>query len=227
MSKQTSVEGSGPKALRRLFGPLCLALGTLLILASFGGTWGPAYGQTVVTPTPRIPVADPRIIKTVDPGCGEPGDHVIFTLTLTNEGSADATNVVVTDTLPAELILEEVTTSKGTVTISGNSFTVVVGTLSPGEVVTIVVQASLRADAPVDIIIINIGHLRSDQGDRESSVELPVKEACATPPILPPTGHSNPEPGSGSWPWLLPAGILFLLLGIILSLRARLRPAEE
>ncbi|MBN1485525.1 MAG: DUF11 domain-containing protein [Chloroflexia bacterium] len=221
MINSSSSKGNSATSAGRIAGPLCLVLGLLLVLASFGGAWGPAYGQTVVTPTPPTLVADPRIVKLVDPGCCIPGDDVTFTIIVTNEGSADAHNVVVTDTLPAELVLLDVTTSKGTVTIDGNSFQVDIGTVSPGEVVTIIVQARVLEDTPVDIIIINVARMRSDEGSGEASVEFPVKEACETPSELPPTGSTMAQPSAGFRPGLLLAGLLLLVLGTGLNLRAR------
>jgi uncharacterized repeat protein (TIGR01451 family) len=47
--------------------------------------------------------ADLAITKTAAPGTVAPGDNVVYTLTVTNNGPADATNVVVTDPLPAEV----------------------------------------------------------------------------------------------------------------------------
>jgi uncharacterized repeat protein (TIGR01451 family) len=47
--------------------------------------------------------ADLAITKTAAPGTVAPGENVVYTLTVTNNGPADATNVVVTDPLPAEV----------------------------------------------------------------------------------------------------------------------------
>ena len=47
--------------------------------------------------------ADLAITKTAAPTTVAPGDDVVFTLTVTNNGPGDGVNVVVTDTLPAEV----------------------------------------------------------------------------------------------------------------------------
>jgi len=207
---------------RRILGPICIALGILLILASFGGSWGPAYGQTVVTPTPHIEVADPQISKTAQPSCCSPGDTVVFTIVVTNIGTAPATNVVISDTVPAELSLTSVTTTKGTVTINGNQFVVAIGTVSPGEIVTITVTTTVLITTPVDVVISNIAYLTSDQGSRQASANVTIKEigACATPTGWPRTGGPV-EAEEGTSPWLLVAGLLLLLLGIALTVRTR------
>lgn len=47
--------------------------------------------------------ADLALTKSVAPTSVAPGDNAVFTLTVTNNGPSNATNVVVTDTLPAGL----------------------------------------------------------------------------------------------------------------------------
>jgi uncharacterized repeat protein (TIGR01451 family) len=208
-----------------MIGFLCIALGLFLILASPGGSWGRAYGQTVVTPLPLL--ADPRISKTADPSCGAPGAQVRFAISVTNVGTADATNVVVSDTIPAEMSLQTVTTSKGTVSIAGNHFEVAIGTVAPGEVVAIAVQATVLVSVPVDTVITNRAYLSSDQGSRQAAVDVTIRAtgACPTPAVLPPTGDSQPEVAAKPLPWLFVLGLLLLVLGTVLALRARGRPA--
>jgi len=219
MPVRTLSEGA---TLRRIAGPVCIGLGLLLILASFGGAWGPAYGQTVPTPTPHIRVADPQISKTSVPSCCSPGDKVTFNIVVTNVGDATATNVVISDTIPPQLSIVAITTTWGVVTVTGNHFTVAIGMIAPGQIVTIVIQTIVLIAAPIDIVITNLAQLTSDQGTRQASTDVLIKKAgaCATPPIFPPTG-APVEPEGGTSPWLLLAGLLLLLLGIVLTARAR------
>jgi uncharacterized repeat protein (TIGR01451 family) len=208
-------------------GYFCLGLGLLLFLSSFSGGWGTAYGQTVVTPTPGLVIADPQLSKTGNPSCCEPGDTVVYTIVATNIGSSDVTNVVIADTVPAEVELREVTTSKGTVTIQGNYFEVRIDRIAPGEIVTIVATASVREGLPDDTIVTNTAYLRSDQGDRQASSQIVIKGDCTPPGVLPPTGGLVPQTEGGVSLWLLLAGLFLLLFGIALTLRARRSPAED
>jgi uncharacterized repeat protein (TIGR01451 family) len=223
MSERFPVKGRGGFPQGRI-GFLCIALGLLLILASFGGSWGRVYGQTVVPP-----LADPRISKTADPSCCSPGDPVRFAISVTNVGTVTATNVVVSDTLPPELSLQEVTTTKGTVSVAGNHFEVDIGTVAPGEVVTIACQAIVLTSAPVDTVITNQAYLSSDQGSRQAAVDVTIRAAgaCPTPAGLPPTGSPEPEAEAGPLPWLFAVGVLLLVLGTVLALGARGRPARR
>ncbi len=206
---------------RRMMGPLCIGLALLLLLTSFGGTWGRAYGQTVATPTPRVRIADPQLIKTGVPECCQPGDNVTYTLIATNDGTIDATGVIISDTIPAELVLQEVTSSKGTVTVSGNYFRVDIGTLAPGEVVTITVRATVADGVPDNTVVRNTAELISDQGNRRAWDDLVIREkgGCGTPPYLPPTGSTIPKSEFAFSPWSLLAGALLLVLGVILTFR--------
>ncbi len=225
-----TVDGASAKfASHKRVGLFCILLGLLLILASFHRPWGRAYGQTVVTPTPGILIGDPQISKTAIPDCCNLGDPVTFVIVVTNIGNADVTNVWITDTLPAELVLQTVTTTKGLVTVQGNHFEVRIDRISPGEIVTIVVHAVVRTGIPTDIVLVNTVYLYSDQGNRQDSAEVLIKPpgGCPTPPILPPTGEFGTRPEGGVSFWLLLAGLALVLLGIILSIWARKRPSAR
>ncbi|HRF97854.1 MAG TPA: hypothetical protein PLZ51_21750, partial [Aggregatilineales bacterium] len=52
-------------------------------------------------PTTILRQVDVQIIKTVDNPAPSEGDTITYTLTTTNNGPAQATNVIVTDSLPA------------------------------------------------------------------------------------------------------------------------------
>ncbi len=216
------------KVSRKPIGYFCIFLGLLLILASFHTPWGKAYGYTVVTPTPGLVIGDPQISKTAQPDCRSPGDLVTFLIVVTNVGGADVTNVLISDTLPLELVLQTVTTTKGMVTVQGNHFEVRIDRISPGEIISITVHAIVGEGVP-DTVLINTAYLFSDQGSRQASAQVLIKPpgGCVTPPILPPTGPATPEPQGRISLWLLIAGLVLLLLGIILSIRARKRPITE
>ncbi|MCL4836635.1 MAG: DUF11 domain-containing protein [Thermoanaerobaculia bacterium] len=58
----------------------------------------------VLTCVPELVDADLELTKQVAPATAAPGDQVVFTLTVTNLGPGDATDAMVTDTLPAGLV---------------------------------------------------------------------------------------------------------------------------
>jgi|CXWL01.1.fsa_nt_gi uncharacterized repeat protein (TIGR01451 family) len=63
-----------------------------------------SWSLDLVTCACVIPDADVALTKSVAPTEVAPGGQAVFTLTATNNGPGNATNVVVTDTLPAGLV---------------------------------------------------------------------------------------------------------------------------
>ncbi|MBD2021176.1 DUF11 domain-containing protein [Leptolyngbya sp. FACHB-36] len=89
--------------------------------------------------------ADLRLTKTVDnPGANE-GDTVTYTIALTNDGPATATNVTVSDVLPAGLVFVSATPSVGTFDSATGVWTV--PSIANGASVTLQIAATLNAGA--------------------------------------------------------------------------------
>ncbi|MDQ2805830.1 MAG: hypothetical protein M3Z04_02735 [Chloroflexota bacterium] len=131
-----------------------------------GATDTPAPGNTV-TPTPsntvapgatntpspvppgpsatNTPLPGPQgqpnltISKVVNPAQAPVGTQVIFTVVVTNNGTADATDVTVTDPVPSQFQVLSASSTKGAVQLNGQLVTVTIGTMAPGEVVTITI----------------------------------------------------------------------------------------
>jgi uncharacterized repeat protein (TIGR01451 family) len=61
-----------------------------------------------------VPGADLGVVKTVNNATPNVGDVITFTVTLTNHGPADATNIVVRDQVPSDVTFISATTSRGT-----------------------------------------------------------------------------------------------------------------
>lgn len=86
---------------------------------------------------------DIAVAKTVSAGQAEEGDSLTFTVTVTNNGPLQATNVAVNDTLPAGLTMGAVNASQG----SFNSGTWSVGTLTNGASATLTMAATVDLGA--------------------------------------------------------------------------------
>jgi uncharacterized repeat protein (TIGR01451 family) len=74
-------------------------------------------GISATLNTGVLPQADLDITKTASPGAALPGDIITYVITVYNNGPSDATGIVVTDTLPADVTFQSVT--PGTPTCSG------------------------------------------------------------------------------------------------------------
>lgn len=96
---------------------------------------------------------DPAVTKTGSPATARIGDTVVFTITVGNNGTADALGVQISDTMPDFLDLVNITVSPSagiTPVITGNDFTIVFGTVRPVDVftVTIVTRVNVRGLPP-------------------------------------------------------------------------------
>lgn len=91
------------------------------------------------------PSVDLRVTKTdsVDPVIA--GNQLTYTITVTNDGPSQATNVSLTDTLPAGVTFVSGTSSVTTATVSAATLTsgVQLGTLDPGASATVTIVVSV------------------------------------------------------------------------------------
>jgi len=101
---------------------------------------------------------DLQISQTVIGSNLEPGDAVSFELSIENVGDAAATGVVVTDTLPAEILLPGWSTTfpGGTVSVqSGTTYVWDLPNLDPGDSGTITVSGTIDPTLPDDFGLTN------------------------------------------------------------------------
>lgn len=100
------------------------------------------YGGT----TAPLPEVAP--VMTANSSLVRPGDTITYTIRVTNTLNAQRTmgEVMVTDLLPEALTPITATVSTGQVEWWGNLLTADIGTLPPGQTVTTVVTARVRAD---------------------------------------------------------------------------------
>jgi uncharacterized repeat protein (TIGR01451 family) len=126
----TVTETAGDLETRNLGDFTCPAVGP----APGGGGGGGAAAAPVVQ------VSDPAISKAGDPLAAAVGERVTWTIQVWNPGSTPTAPVVFSDTIPPMFDILTVTASRGAVSVSGNTVTVDIGVLQPGEHVTIVIE---------------------------------------------------------------------------------------
>jgi uncharacterized repeat protein (TIGR01451 family) len=159
---------TGKQKIRRtaLAGIFSFGLLIILLFTSFNADWGIAYGQTVSpTEPPIIDKFDPAVAKTANPTDAPVGSEVTFTITVSNPGSLPANGVVSTDDVPNEFEVVGATTTKGTTSTTGQTVRVEIGTLAPGEVVTIVINTRVRAGVNNNGATLNRVRLTATTGD--------------------------------------------------------------
>jgi uncharacterized repeat protein (TIGR01451 family) len=150
--------------------------GDYLGIDSYGGVAHPIWVDTTLgggdqdVATAQIGAADLRVGKADDADPAIAGQTITYSISVTNDGPADAPDTVVTDVLPTGLSFAGATVpcvdSSGTLTCS-------IGLLPAGATVsfdvTVDVEAGLVHDAGASVALINAATVGSLQGDPDPS----------------------------------------------------------
>jgi MYXO-CTERM domain-containing protein len=154
---------------------------------------------------------------------------------VTNQGAAMAKNVVVTDSLPEFLDIIDVTTTRGVAEVAGQTVVVSIGSVAPGEVITIHIRARVNevAQPPAgrNSATLTTSSSGDDPTNNTATVEFGILPSCTTPtpqlayllPVaapqrLPNTGSDTGQ--SGSLTSLLLLSLLVLAAGALLRRRS-------
>ena len=86
--------------------------------------------------------ADVAITKTASPNPVRQGNALTYTLGVTNNGPATATNVTVTDSLPSQVAYISAVPSQGTCSQAGGTVTCPLGTMASGATATITITVT-------------------------------------------------------------------------------------
>ena len=105
--------------------------------------------------------------KTVDNGTPDEGDTVTFTVTVTNSGPAQATNVSIDDVVPAGLTAGTITPSQGSYTAP----TWTIGTIDSGANATLTIQATVDAGTAGSTITNTVTNVTLDQVDDNTTAD--------------------------------------------------------
>ena len=107
------------------------------------------------------------IRKIVDNGTPDEGDTVTFTVTVTNNGPAQASNVSIDDALPAGLTAGTITPSQGSYTAP----TWTIGTIDSGSSATLTIQATVDAGTAGQTITNTVTNVTLDQMDNNTTAD--------------------------------------------------------
>ncbi len=140
---------------------------------------------------PALSLFDPALSKVgvLQPGdIGLPGEQITWTITLTNNGTATATDVPVVDTLPDALRVDSATTSKGTVTIVGQTVTFLIDSIAPGETVQMQIVTTVLT-SPLDGLFVNEAIIAVPDGAGGTTILARAQATVAGVSVLPSTGY--------------------------------------
>ncbi len=123
------------------------------------------------------PSADLSLIKTSDPTSAAPGDEVVWTLTVTNDGPSTATAATITDTLPAGVTF----VSSPTCTNSAGTVTCLLGDIPDGEQRVATIRVQIQPGAPSTVT--NTAAVTSpvddpDPTDNDDDASVSVQESA-------------------------------------------------
>ena len=121
------------------------------------------------------------------------GNNLTYTIVVTNNGPSQATNVNLTDALPATLTYSSHTVSQGTGTINGQNFSAALGTLAPGASATVTIVAAVSGTATGTIS--NTAAATAAETDTNNANNSATDTTTATPQIdLQITKSDTPDP---------------------------------
>jgi len=190
---------------------------TVTATGSIAVTFTPTQPPVVASATPNVQIADPVLAKIADVSLAQPGSPVKFTLTVTNIGTAAASGVVVVDSLPSPLQFVSATASQGAFAVSGNTVTFTVGTVNPGQVITLTISTMVSASAQPPLTVINTATLNDGQGHSSSS----SASIRITGGSLPGTGEHPTTSDNPPWRLLVGGFIAFVIIGLGFRWRQR------
>jgi len=200
-----------------------LAVATLLAMTFLAGQPGTALGSGMfITRTPTsTPTPDGKCnltcTKTGGPTEVMPGDSVTFDIQVCSEGDKPCKSIVVSDNLPVELKVDNVSHSQGDKDEAGNNVEVRFGNLSPGECAELTIVTHVRLDVDLCTQFTNCATIGDDD----------VRCGCVTltVPCLPPSGENAGQSGEVA-PQVVVLGLLVVGMGLLatgLALGARNR----
>ena len=120
------------------------------------------------TKVDTVAEADLAVTKSDSPDPVLAGASLTYTLTVTNNGTATAPNVVLTDTLPANVTVDSVVPSQGSCTLASGELTCNLGTIADSANATVIITVT-PSGAAGGTIITNVASVASGLTDPVSS----------------------------------------------------------
>ncbi|SEW45679.1 T9SS type B sorting domain-containing protein, partial [Chitinophaga arvensicola] len=141
----------------------------------------------------RVAVTDLEVVKTVDNTTPDVGTNVTFTIKASNHGPSTATNVVVTDVLPAGYELVQATPASGTFSKDGKW---TLGTMNAQTTTTLVITAKVLATGNYTNTASIAGTETDHNTANNSSSVTPVPVAVTNLQVVKTINNSTPDVSS-------------------------------
>jgi uncharacterized repeat protein (TIGR01451 family) len=135
-------------------------------------TFDPDNSNNLATETTTVEVdADLSVTKSDSPDPVPAGGNLSYTVTVANAGPSTATDVELTDTLPAEttFVSASIPASPASCVHSGGTVTCALGDLAPGDDVTVFIDVTVDPSVPDGTTITNTASVSSASPDSDLS----------------------------------------------------------
>jgi uncharacterized repeat protein (TIGR01451 family) len=165
----------------------------------------PSSADNSATATTTVgAAADLSLAKTDSPDPAQVGQLLTYTLTVENAGPSDATEVQLTDDLPAGVTFEMATPSQGTCAESAGTVTCALGTIASGESATVEVKVRPQSEGSLT----NSASVSSDAFEPspdDNSASVPTTVDGVADLSLTKTDAPDPVPAGGLLAYTLTA----------------------
>jgi uncharacterized repeat protein (TIGR01451 family) len=159
---------------------------TALNVTGIYPSWNPTAVLSTPTPTPTPATADISAQMSVSPTSVQVGDEVVYTIKVKNNGAATATNVTLTDALPAQLYRLAINASQGTCLAAGNQINCQIGTLAVNQEETVQIKAApTLAGTIVNAVSASATEADSNTSNNQASATFTATGVCAQPIATP------------------------------------------
>ena len=118
------------------------------------------------------------------------GDSIIWTITLSNTGSAPANGVEITDNVPSELRVDDALANTGTITVRGQAVTFTVESIGVGETVQFQVVTTILQQPNTGTFANSVNVRVPDGNGGGSDANLIASGAVSSVDGLPATGYA-------------------------------------
>jgi uncharacterized repeat protein (TIGR01451 family) len=215
MAGSYTISETGPSGYTATFSDDCDSFGAITL--EVGGVY-----TCTITNEDIVFEADLELTKTVDNATPDEGDTVTFTITVTNNGPDDATNIVVSDTLPTEVTYVSSGASAGSYDDNTGMWTIpfIANGGTATLTITVTINGGTLGDTFENVASISaLDQVDTDSGNNsDGSGDVTVTET-PTPPTPPSGGGGGNGPIVGSFGLVLGAstGPVGQVLGVSTS----------
>ena len=144
-----------------------------------------APGCAPPPPPPPPPTIDLQIEKTDSPNPVNVGGTLTYTLTARNNGPSTATQVVITDSLPATVTYLSSSSTQGTCSRSGQLVTCAIGTMPAGGTVTVTIRVRpLQSGTILNVTVIVGAQAETNTANNRDEEPTQVRSVRRAPAVV-------------------------------------------